>query len=110
LTEQSTAEERFAALVAELVTLPGVTPPVSAAGSRRSFGSEALKVDGKIFAMLVDGRLVVKLPHGRVEALTAAGTGHPFDSGGGRVMREWLSVAPAQALAAEAMRFVAPKC
>jgi len=31
------------------------------AGGRRKFGSRALKVDGKIFAMISHGRFVVKL-------------------------------------------------
>ena len=43
----ATAEARFEALTAELVGLPGVTPPEGG----RGFGASALKVDGKIFAM-----------------------------------------------------------
>ncbi len=38
----------------------------------RMFGSTALKVGGKVFAMLVKGKLVVKVPAGRVAALVAA--------------------------------------
>lgn len=39
----------------------------------RMFGSPGLKRDGKTFAMLVKGRLVVKLPRARVEELVVAG-------------------------------------
>lgn len=59
------------------------------------FGSTGLKVHGKTFAMLVKGRLVVKLPRHRVEELLAAGAGDRFDPGHGRPMREWASRAPA---------------
>jgi hypothetical protein len=65
------AEERFDALVQALLGYEGVTPP-SASG--REFGSNALKVDNKIFAMLVRGTLVVKLPARRVAALIESAT------------------------------------
>lgn len=39
----------------------------------RMFGSPVLKVAGKVFATLVKGRLVVKLPKPRVEDLLASG-------------------------------------
>lgn len=61
-------------------------------GGRRKFGSRALKVDGKIFAMLSHGRFVAKLPAARVDALVAAGHGEYFDPGHGRKMKQWLSV------------------
>jgi TfoX/Sxy family transcriptional regulator of competence genes len=56
------------------------------------FGSPVLKVGGKVFAMLVKGRLVVKLPKERVERLVASGTGKPFDPGHGRPSKEWVAV------------------
>ena len=62
------------------------------AGGRRKFGSRALKVDGKIFAMLSHGRFVVKLSPARVDALVAAGDGEYFDPGHGRKMKQWLSI------------------
>jgi hypothetical protein len=67
-----------------------VTPPASGKG----FGSGALKVNGKIFAMLSSkGHFVVKLSKERVNALVAAGKGTRFDPGRGRLMKEWLAVA-----------------
>ena len=80
----------------------------------KGFGSNGLRVGGKIFAMLVNDRLVVKLPKQRVDALIAGGEGERFDPGHGRLMREWLSLAPESrtdwlALAREAMEFVAGK-
>src|SRR5437868_12271489 len=81
------------------------------AGGRRKFGSRALKVDGKIFAMLSHGRFVVKLSAARVDALVAAGDGEYFDPGHGRKMKQWLSITSARpswiALALEAYGVVA---
>jgi hypothetical protein len=53
----------------------------------------------------------VKLPRDRVEELTTAGVGHPFEPGTGRVMKEWLSVPTAagrrwKGLVEEALAFV----
>ena len=63
----------------------------------RGFGSAGLKVGGKLFAMLMQERLVVKLPRHRVEELVADGSATPFESGGGRVMREWAAVPASEA-------------
>jgi hypothetical protein len=57
---------------------------------------------------------VVKLPKPRVEALVASEHGSHFDPGHGRLMKEWLSVAPTSdvewlPLAREALAFVAGK-
>ena len=69
-----------------------------------------LRTGGKIFAMLVQGRLVVKLPRERVDDLVAGGSAERFDPGRGRPMKEWASLDPAapewEGLAAEARRFV----
>jgi hypothetical protein len=78
---------------------------------RRMFSSEnVLSVNGKIFAMLGRGSLVVKLPKDRVDELVKAGKGVYFDPGHGRLMKEWVSVevgaAPWVALAEEAHQFV----
>lgn len=100
----------FAGLCGTLGGEPGVTLP-PAAGASRGFGSDALKVDGRIFAMVTGGALVLKLPRGRVAALLASGEGRPFDAGKGTPMREWVVLADpdepsATALAREAMTFV----
>jgi TfoX/Sxy family transcriptional regulator of competence genes len=59
--------------------------------SGKMMASFGLRIGGKIFAMLVRGDLVVKLPRERVDALVAAGRGHAFDPRrDGRLMREWL--------------------
>jgi len=90
-------------------------PVVAAfAGDRRvsqqkMFSSEnVLSVDGKIFAMLRKGMLVVKLPKLRVDELVSGAKGARFKNGS-RVMKEWL-VLPGRAgwvaLAKEAYGFV----
>ena len=55
-----------------------------------AFASPGLKVDGKIFAMLVKGRLVVKLPRERVDELVRSGRGRNFETGRGSPMKEWV--------------------
>jgi hypothetical protein len=80
-------------------------------GEGKGFGSGALKVDGKLFAMISSrGQFVVKLPEGRVRSLVAKGEGEPFNTGGGRLMREWVALDGREsrwlALAKEARQFV----
>jgi len=101
--------ERFAALVETYAATPGVTPPDGKGGRR--FGATALRVDGSIFAMLLGGQLVVKLPAERVSSLIAEGAGEPFGMGTKRPMKEWLCVVGDDAwesLAEEARLFVGP--
>ena len=110
VTAEGRLEERYAALAR---TLLDTTDATEAAG-RKGFGSDALWVAGRIFVMLSRGRLVVKLPRQRVDALVAAGEGQRFDPGHGRLMKEWLSVDPGLEerwlpLAREALEFVGSK-
>ena len=100
-------QERFEVLIGELLGVPGVTPPRGGSG----FGRSALRIDNKIFAMLVRGHLVLKLPGPRVDTLIAAGEGIRFDANKGTPMKEWLSLDAASALpwrplAVEALEFV----
>ena len=104
-----TPATRYAALVAVFGGRDGVE---LGAGRQRGFGSDALAVRGKIFAMLVSGTLVFKLPRQRVAELVASGAGAHFMAGSkGQPMREWLALAPGadvdvRALAEEALAFV----
>ena len=97
---------RYLDLVDDLMGIDGVTPPPGGSG----FGRGSLKYRGKIFAMLVRGSLVLKLPAGRVTALIAAGEGVAFDANKGTPMREWFSMSPDSgldwvSLATEALNF-----
>jgi hypothetical protein len=81
-------------------------------GPKRAFGATSLKTDGRIFAMLVKDRLVVKLPAARVTQLVEDGAGEHFDPGHGRIQKEWLSVFEGddrawRALATESEAYVA---
>lgn len=86
--------------------MPGVTVPEGGSG----FGSNAIKINKSIFAMLVNDRVVVKLPAGRVAQLISSGDGLPFDAGKGKPMKEWVSLTvdekACRVLVAEAMAFV----
>jgi hypothetical protein len=103
----NTVEERFGAIADALADEPGVTM----GSGKRGFGSDALQVDGRIFAMARQGGLVLKLPRDRVADLIASGDGAPFDAGKGRPMREWVVIedgttARWTTLAREALAFV----
>lgn len=110
--ETITPEERFATLVGELLSYPGVTPPGDGSQARKGFGSSGLKVHDKIFAMLTKSRLIVKLPRSRVDELVTSGDGERFDPRkNGHLMKEWLVLEPTSqiewlALAREALEFV----
>ena len=84
--------------------------------TRKGFGSGALKVNGKIFAMVsTNAEFVVKLPRTRTAELVESGVGVFFEPGPGRLMKEWLAMgAEAKTpswleLAREARAFVGSK-
>ena len=104
-TRGDAPERAWAEVAAQFLPEPAVT---EGTGFGRTRG---LRVNDRIFVMLMSGELVLKLPRPRVDELIAAGTGRPFP-GGGRVMREWVTIPAADSgdwhrLAAEAHRFVA---
>lgn len=84
---QSELGDQFAHLVERFAGVEGVIPP-GATGSR-GFGTSDLRVHGAIFAMLVRGHLVVKLPRDRVDALVEGALATRFDANRGRPMKEW---------------------
>lgn len=96
-------DPRVAALLRTLASDRALGPVVRAFEARkeeaggRKFGSNGLKVNGKLFALFTQGTLVVKLPRDRVEELVAENVGVGFDPGHGRVMKEWLTVTSAKA-------------
>ena len=95
---------------------PRFVPVVSAFAKDRSvsagklMSSYGLKINGKIFAMVVRGQLVVKFPKQKVDAIVSAGNGKRFDPGHGRLMKEWVVVESRRAdwvaFAKEAYQFV----
>jgi hypothetical protein len=101
-------ESRYADLARRMAGEPGITHITEGKG----FGSSGqLKVRGRIFAMLVRGELVLKLPRARVDELVEAGAGTRFDAGKGKPMREWFVLSASETrrwlpLAKEALIFV----
>jgi hypothetical protein len=96
----------FAALITQFTRRARVTY------GGRGFGARALRVDGKIFAMLDSkGRFVVKVPRTRADQLRARGVASHFEPVPGRPMMEWLVVTGRRpswlALAREAYEYVA---
>ncbi len=111
-TGKRTTKERGASEFDE-----GFAPVVAAfandrhVSQKRMFSSDnVLNVNGKIFAMLVKGKFVAKLPKHRVDELVRDGDGEYFDPGHGRLMKEWVAVPAGKVLwvdlAQEAYRFV----
>jgi hypothetical protein len=96
----------FESLCEEYAGVNGVTVPEGGSG----FGSNAIKINKSIFAMLVNDQLVIKLPAARVAELISSGDGLPFDAGKGKPMKEWVGLtaddARCRELVAEAMAFV----
>lgn len=85
MTDVSTPEEVFEHLVETQLAHSGISVG-------KMFGSRVLKVTGKVFGMVVKGRLVVKLPKERVEELLRSGLVAPFDPGHGKPSKEWVAV------------------
>jgi len=86
--ESAAAYPRFAPVVAALAGTRDVTRE-----SRQGFGSGALKVNGKIFAMMTPrAEFVVKISKARVDELVKQGIGERFEPGPGRIMKEWLAL------------------
>ncbi|HST39672.1 MAG TPA: hypothetical protein VLK58_09190 [Conexibacter sp.] len=80
----ATPESAFAEVEEALLREPGTT-------SGTGFGSgPGVKVGGRIAAMLVGGRLVVKLPAARCQELVEGGA-EPLRMGR-RTMREWVTL------------------
>ena len=101
----SDAEAAFDAVAERYLVAPAVT-------GGTGFGTNpGLRVDGRIFAMLFRGELVLKLPAERCAALAADGAARPLEMGTRR-LREWAVIAgPPEAvawvaLAGEALAFV----
>ncbi len=97
-------DPRFAPVVAAFVRDRRVS-------QKRMFSSHnVLNVNGRIFAMLVKDKIVVKLPRQRVDELVSARKGGYFDPGHGRLMKEWVAVEAGRVnwvdLATEAYHFV----
>ncbi len=102
--EAVSVDPRFAPVVAAFARDRSVS-------QKRMFSSHSvLNVNGKIFAMLVKDKIVVKLPRQRVDELVGARKGGYFDPGHGRLMKEWIAVEAGRMnwvdLATEAYRFV----
>lgn len=88
--DKMTAEDLFRAVVARHADALDPEPS-------RGFGSHALKVNGKIFASLSKGRLLLKLPEQVVARLIASGQGERFTTGADRPKREWIAIGAADA-------------
>jgi hypothetical protein len=88
------AEAQLGRRYAELVEMFAGYPGVRSGSGRRGFGSDALQVDGRTFAMARRGGLVLKLASYRVDELTADGSGEPFDADRGKPMKEWVVISP----------------
>jgi hypothetical protein len=77
--------ELFDQIAASYASEPGVTYGLG-------WHNEGLKVDGRIFAMVVRDGLVVKVPADQAADLVEAGQGAAFEPRPGRKMREWVVI------------------
>jgi TfoX/Sxy family transcriptional regulator of competence genes len=83
--QSSDADSRFELIKFQFSKNPNIT-------LGRMFGSDGLKVADKVFAMCVNGALVVKLPADKVLSMVQTKQAQLFDPGHGRPMKEWLSM------------------
>jgi len=97
-------DPRLRAIAAALRDEPRVT-------IGKVFSSVGLRVNGKIFVMVVRGNVVMKLPRARVAQLVADNAGQPFEPAPGRSMKEWITLTAGDSslrkLGREAFNFVA---
>jgi hypothetical protein len=84
-SEGGAATAAFDELAVDYEGRPGV-------GHGRIWHNDGLTVGGKIFAMVVRGELVVKVPAARATALVESGAASRFEPSPGRAMREWVCV------------------
>ena len=86
-SKQLNADTPWASIAQKMLKHQGVT-------NAKMFGVPGIKTGGKMFAMSVKGKLIVKLPKGRVDSLLASKKGkhfyHLFDKN--RVMKEWVAI------------------
>ena len=83
------AQGLFDQIAAEYLAKPGVT-------YGRIWHNDGLKVNNKIFAMIVRDQLVVKVEAGQAGQLIDAGDGVAFEPRPGRRMKEWVVVGSAE--------------
>ncbi|MFI5235366.1 MAG: TfoX/Sxy family protein [Gemmatimonadales bacterium] len=82
----STSRTDTAAVMhAALLSLPGVTP-------KRLFGAQAFFFGQRMFAFLVDGAVVLKLPAAERRLALEGGHGRPFLVGANVPFGRWLEV------------------
>jgi hypothetical protein len=78
-------EELFDTIAAQYTRRRGVT-------FGRVWHNDGLTADGKLFAILISDRLVVKVPAAQAAELIDAAEGVAFEPHPGRKLREWLVV------------------
>jgi hypothetical protein len=99
----SHGEELFAQLELFYAT-PQTEYPVERA---KLFGFDCLRINGKVFAKLHNGHLVMKLPASRIAALIDSGQVNTYEHRG-RMLKEWAVIEASKdiiALAEEARVF-----
>ena len=85
--ETSNVDIHFASIAQKILNGQEVT-------HAKMFGVPGMKTGRKMFAMSMNGKLIVKLPEWRVNAIVASKKGkhfyHIFDKS--RVMKEWVAI------------------